>query len=407
MRASLRKHNFTAISNNIPMHSRHDMDVETLIAHYAEQPKNHGAVVHPIFQNSLFSFDTAQELMNALENEPVGPPHHYSRISNPTLDIIERKIAALEGAEACKVVGCGLAAIAASVTHFLKAGAHVIIPDTAYGPVRDLLSKFYDRFGVTMTLVSGTSVDEIRAAIRPETTLIYLESPSSALFRMQDIAEITAVAKAHGIATVIDNTYATPLLLNPIALGVDVVCHSCTKYIGGHSDVTAGAIVGSKALVHAITMREVNMFGNVLHPFSAWLLLRGLRTLPLRLSQHEKAANEIAAWVEKHPLVNQVHHISLDSYPQRELWQKYFRGSGGLFSFEPKFQTKAEVFQFCDALHYFQKGISWGGFESLVVPLHVHPQDYAEPRWVIRLFCGLENPSSLIADMDQAFATLG
>jgi cystathionine beta-lyase len=386
------------------MHADPELDVATLIAHFAESPKNNGAVVHPIFQNSLFTFDSAQELIHALEQNPLGPPHHYSRLSNPTLDIIEKKLAVMEGAESCKVVGCGMAAITSAVTHFLKSGAHVIVPDTAYGPVRKLLSSFYARFGVTVTYVSGTCTEEIIDAARPETTLIYLESPTSAIFRMQDIKAVTDFARSRSIATVIDNTYATPLLLNPIALGVDVVCHSCTKYIGGHSDVTAGAIIGSKELVTQIACGEVNMFGNVLHPFSAWLLLRGLRTLPLRLKQHEAAANEIARWLQTRAEVDRVHHIALDSYPQKDLYRLMFKGSGGLFSFEPKFQSREQVFAFCDALQMFQRGISWGGFESLVVPLQVSPSDYIAPRWVIRLFCGLESVEDMRRDLERAFA---
>jgi cystathionine beta-lyase len=385
----------------------HDMDVATILAHLGEQPKNQGAVVPPIFQNSLFTFESTDDLLHALEQKPLGPPHHYSRLSNPTLSVIEQKIAALEGAEACKVTGCGMAAITAAVTHFLKAGCHVVCPDTAYGPVRKLLSEFMARFNVSVTYVSGMSTDEVVAACRPETTLIYLESPTSALFRMQDLPAITAYARANGINTVIDNTYATPLLLNPIKLGVDVVCHSATKYMSGHSDLTAGAIVGSEKLIYDITMNEVNMMGNILHPFSAWLLLRGIRTLAARLPLHAKTADEISNWLEGHPSVAKVHHISLDSYPQRDLYQKMFKGSGGLFSFEPVDQSREGVLAFCDALQVFQRGISWGGFESLVVPLKTSPADYETPRWVIRLFCGLEGVNELKADISQAFERAG
>jgi cystathionine gamma-lyase len=220
---------------------------------------------------------------------------------------------------------------------------------------------------------------------------------------MQDLPAITAFARANGINTVIDNTYATPLLLNPISLGVDVVCHSATKYMSGHSDITAGAIVGSQKMIYDITMAEVNMMGNILHPFSAWLLLRGIRTLAARLPLHGKTADDVANWLEGHPAVAQVHHISLDSYPQRDLYQKMFKGSGGLFSFEPKDQSRESVLAFCDALKIFQRGISWGGFESLVVPLLTSPADYEKPRWVVRLFCGLEGVNDLKADISQAF----
>lgn len=382
----------------------HDLGTYTQLTHLGEEQSIMGAVVQPIFQNSLFTFETAAELLHALEAAPVGPPHHYSRISNPTVDLAEKKIAFLEGTEACKLTGCGMGAITSAVLHFLKSGCHVVISDTAYPPVRSLLSGFMARFQVSVTMVSGTCVGEIEAAIRPETTLIYLETPTSGLFRLMDIPAITKIARERGIATVIDNTYNTPLHFNPAAHGVDVVCHSATKYMGGHSDITAGAICGTREVINAITMAEVNLLGNALHPFSAWLLTRGLRTLPLRLKRHEATANEVAAWLETQPNVERVHHVSLPSFPQRDLYLQQFRGSGGLFSFEPKHQSREKVLEFCDALQLFGRGISWGGHESLVVPLLCQPADYAEPTWVIRLFTGLEDPVDLIRDISAALA---
>jgi len=383
-----------------------DYGLETLLAHLGEEERPHGAVVPPIFQNSLFTFASSEELIQALERHPIGPPHHYSRISNPSVTLAEQKIAALEGAEACKAVGCGMAAITAAVAHFAKSGSHAVVPDTAYGPVRMLLERYLDRFGVSVSYVSGLCTEEIFDAIRPETTMVYLESPSSILFRMQDIRAVTAECKRRGIRTVIDNTYNTPLHLKPHELGVDIVCHSATKYLGGHSDITAGAITGSKELIDAITMREVNLMGNVLHPFPAWLLVRGMRTLPLRVKAHEAAANRVAAWLEERPEVARVHHISLPSYPQRDLYLRDFKGSGGLFSFEPRVQDREKVLEFCDRLKLFGRGISWGGFESLVVPLRAQPADYREMKWVVRLFIGLETTDDLIADLERAMPAL-
>jgi cystathionine beta-lyase/cystathionine gamma-synthase len=380
--------------------------VATRLAHFGEDVKVAGAVVHPIFQNSLFVFDRTQDLLNALEVDPFGPPHHYSRISNPTVDLLERKLADLEGTEAAKVVGCGMAAITAAIMSCLSSGGHVVCPDTAYGPVRNLLNTYLDRFDISVTYVSGRDTDEIIAATRSNTQLIYLESPSSALFRMQDIPAITAFAKSRGIRTVIDNTYASPLLMNPHALGVDLVCHSATKYIGGHSDVTAGVICGTEQDIRRIGLRDTNFMGNILHPFPAWLLMRGLRTLGVRLPVHTHNAQVLAEFLEAQPDVDVVHHLGLASYPQRDLVTKLMRGTGGLFSFEPKNQTKDAVLAFCDGLKLFQRGISWGGFESLVVPIRVTPADYPEPKWVIRLFCGLEDAEDLRRDVEQALPAL-
>ncbi|RYG44570.1 PLP-dependent transferase [bacterium] len=383
-----------------------DAGLGTRLAHLGEESRPFGAVVPPIYQNSLFTFDTVAELMDAMIHQPNGPAHHYSRISNPTLEVAEVKIADLEGAEACKVVGCGMAAIANAILSVVQGGSHVIIPDTAYYPARVFIERYLGRFGVTHTMVSGTSTEEIFDAIRPETSLIYLESPTSALFRMQDIPAITKVAREKGIATIIDNTYATPLFMQPLSMGVDIVCHSATKYMGGHSDVTAGAICASRERIERMIRDEFMLLGNILHPFPAWLLTRGLRTLELRLKRHEATGNEVATWLEARSEVNVVHHVSLDSYPQRELYRSLMKGSGGLFSFEPKEQSKEKVYAFCDALKIFQRGISWGGHESLVVPLYAHPADYPEGRWVVRLYCGIEEPKDLLADLKNAFAAL-
>ncbi len=391
-------------------HNTCEMDLDgkfglgTLLQHYGEEEKVLGAVVAPIFQNSLFLFDEVEDLTEAIVKHPAGPPYHYSRIGNPTVEIAEKKIAMLEGTEACKVTGCGMGAISNAVMSCLKAGSHVVTLDTVYGPVKHLLSVYMARFGVEVTYVTGLCTDEFISAIRPETSLIYLESPSSILFRIQDVAAIAKVARERGITTVIDNTYNTPLHFQPHALGIDLVCHSATKYLGGHSDVTAGAICGTREMMDKITRNEINFLGNILAPFPAWLLTRGIRTLALRLKQHEQTANTVAAWLEAHPAVARVHHLGLPSYPQRELYKKMFTGSGGLFSFEPKVQDEAKLREVCNRLRIFGRGISWGGFESLVVLLKTAPIDYDKPKFVIRLFTGLEDPQDLIADLEQALS---
>lgn len=383
-----------------------DYGVNTMLAHLGEGENPQGAVVPPLFQNSLFVFPRMDELMDAMLNHPGGPVHHYSRVSNPTMEQAEQKLARLEGAEAAKVMGCGMAAISAALMSTLEQGAHVVTIDTAYQPVRILLQRYMARFGVTTTLVSGYGHEELLDAIRPETKCVYLESPSSILFRMQDLEPITRHCQAKGITTVIDNTYNTPIHLQPHRWGVDIVCHSATKYLGGHSDITAGVITSTHATIDRIVRNEINLFGAALHPFSAWLLNRGMRTLTLRLKRHEATANTVAAWLEIQPQVDRVHHVGLDSHPQRDLIGKYLSGTGGLFSFEPKTQDKEKVYAFCNTLKLFQKGISWGGHESLCVALHSHPADYTEPRWTVRLYTGLEDPKDLIGDLKAALPLL-
>lgn len=384
-----------------------DYGLNTMLAHFGEDEKIKGAVVPPLFQNSLFVFETQQELMDAMLNKPGGPPYHYSRLGNPTVDLAQRKIAALEGAEACLLLATGMGAISVVLMSTLKTGSHAVVVDTCYGPVKSILNDYFKDYGVTATFVEGSCPEDIIDAIRPETTLVYLESPSSMFFRLQDLEAITKVCRERGITTAIDNTYSTPLYQKPIAMGVDIVIHSGTKYFGGHSDITAGVVCSTRERIDTMIKRELAFLGSILAPFPAWLLTRGLRTLNLRLRQHEINANIVASWLDDQPTVDRVHHLGLPSYPQRDLFLKQMKGSTGLFSFEPKVQDDEKIRVFVESLNIFQLGISWGGFESLVVPLKLQPAHYTEPRWVIRLFVGLEDPEDLIADLTQAMAKAG
>jgi len=377
--------------------------LNTILQHFGEEEKLMGAVTPPIFQNSLFVFDTMDDLLDAMTKQPAGPDHHYSRLSNPSVDLVEKKIAKLEGTDACKLTGCGMAALSIAVMSCVKQGSHVVAVDTGYGPLRTFISSYLAKFGVTHTFVSGCEVEEVVAAIRPETTAIYLESPSSLVFQLQDMPEIAKIAKQRGITTICDNTYCTPLHMRPHAMGIDIVCHSATKYLGGHSDITAGAVCASQERIDKIVREEIDLLGSILHPFQAWLLNRSLRTLELRLKRHEQTANTVAAWLEARDEVSHVNHISLQSFKQRELYLKTMTGSGGLFSFETKEQDPEKVKGFVDELKLFQRGVSWGGFESLALALPVHPMGYDKKRWIVRLFCGLEEPGDLIQDLEHAF----
>lgn len=385
----------------------HDFGVETLIAHVGEERKLEGAVVPPIFQTSTFVFDDYATWMDCMETRPLGPPSHYSRLSNPTLTTVESKLAAMEGTEAAKVIGTGMGASFMAIMANVQQGAHVVTLDTCYGPVRRLLEEWLPKFGVSHTLVEGCSAEEWIDSIRPETTLIYLESPSSAFFRLQDIETITRESRRRGIVTAIDNTYCTPMNSNPASMGVDVVIHSATKYLGGHSDLTAGVLCGSETFIQGLARAELDFFGSILAPFPAWLLMRGLRTLPIRMRHFAEVGNAVASWVEQRPEVEVVHHVGLESFPQRALFQRQMRAASSLFSFEPKRQELDRIVRFVEALQIFQLGVSWGGHDSLVVALRGQPLGYPEPRHCIRLYCGLEDPRDLIADLEQAFEVSG
>lgn len=374
---------------------------DTLLQHLGEDDKVLGSVVPPIFQVSTFVFPD-QASFSAAGADPLNNCSLYSRVGNPSLHVAEQKIAMLEGAERCKLIGSGMGAITAAVMSTVEAGSHVVAIDGCYGPVKDLVTDYLARFGVTHTFVDGTCADEVIDAIRPETTLVYLESPCSLIFRLQDLRRIGTACREKGVTTIIDNTYSTPLYQNPIEMGIDIVVHSASKYIGGHSDVIAGAICSSEKIMDRILKKEIALLGSILAPFPAWLITRGLRSLKLRLKAHEAAGNEVAGWLEEQHWVDRVHHVGLRSFPQRDLFVRQMRGTGGLISFEPKNQSPEAADRFVDNLKLYQLGVSWGGYESLVVQSVVHPLGSKEARKVIRLFCGLEDPEDLMTDLTQA-----
>ena len=362
-----------------------------------------GAIVPPIFQNSLFLKPTPYNGIPE-DNEFV-----YTRVNNPTIDIAERKIAALECAEAAACFSSGMGAISAAIMHFVKKDCHIIAPHTIYGPTRTFITKYLaEKFGVTHTFVHGSDLEEIKAAICPETTLIYLESPSSLVLYMQDIEEIAKIAKEHGIGTSIDNTYATPLHQNPYTYGIDLVCHTASKYMGGHSDIVAGVVAGSKEMIEQIAHEERELLGSCMDPHQAWLLIRGLRTMPVRVKAHGESGLKVAKWLEQQPCVKQVFYPGLDSHPQKELVDKYLKGGlNGLIGFVYD-GTAEQAREFMYSLKMFQYGVSWGGFESLVAPGSVGLTDeeaaaIGMPANVIRIHVGLEDVDTLIADLAQAF----
>ncbi len=358
--------------------------VQTTVAHHFDDPSRfYGAVVPPIFQNSTFVYETVADRQEGR--------YHYARdarASNPTVEIVEAKMAALEGGEAARCFGSGMGAITAAVVSQLKAGDHVVAVATCYPVTKILLGQMLSRFGVTYTYVEGEDLAEIEAAIQPNTRLIYLESPSSAFFKLQDLPAVAAMARARGIKTLVDNSWATPVFQQPITMGIDLVVHSATKYLGGHSDVVAGVLVGSKADIQKVAEVEFVCMGAVLAPMEAWLLLRGLRTLGVRMRAHQESALQVAAFLEAHPKVDRVHYPGLPSHPQHELARRQMSGFSGLMSLELKNPDR-----FIDALKLFGLGVSWGGFESLVS---------TPAPGVVRLAIGLEDLPDLLADISQA-----
>jgi cystathionine beta-lyase/cystathionine gamma-synthase len=378
----------------------------TDLTHFGEDSKDLGAVIAPIYQNTTFVFDTMEELHEALFHNPGGPPYHYSRVGNPSTDLLERKLAHFEGGEACKVFAAGMTAVTFAIMSCVKQGDHIVTVDGIYGPAKAFLTEFLKKFGVECTLVDGRDTQAVINACRPNTTLIYLESPTSNTFRLQDIPTICAFAQQKRIRTIVDSTYNTPIHMKPLEQGADIVIQSLSKYYGGHANAMGGAIIGSKAFIHGLTNDEIPMMGGLLPPFQAWLFTQGSRTLKLRLKQHEATGNQVAQWLEEQPEVKIVHHIGLDSFAQRDVFLKTMKGSSGIFSFEPKTRDRSKVMAFCNRLQLFGRGIGWGAFESLVVAYELQPCDYIDFVWFVRMYCGLEDPGDLIADLSQAIVEL-
>jgi cystathionine beta-lyase len=375
-----------------------------ILHHLNEDDTPFGAVSPPIYQSSIFSFKSFADFHEALTDEL----NHtlYTRGNNPTVVLAEQKLAALEGAEKAKLVSAGVAAISHAIMAFVKSGDHVVCVHDCYGWTAELLTRYLPRFGVKHTFVDGNDTAAVFEAVKPETRVIYLESPTSLTFKIQDVEAIAAEAKKRGIKTVIDNTWATPVFCNPIKLGVDIVVHSGSKYFGGSSDIIAGLVAGSKEDIDLIQKREFMQLGTVPDPFTAWLMLRGLRTLHIRMKAHYENALSVAQYLESHPRIEAVFYPMLPSHPQNERAKKLFRGGSGLFSFRLATKRFADVVRFTDALRLFKRAISWGGYESLVFPNAVKYREDdsipAERLSLVRLHIGLEESEELIQDLDNA-----
>lgn len=375
-----------------------------ILNNLGEEDNPFGAVSPPIYQSSIFSFKSFAEFRNAINDEV----NHslYTRGNNPTVMLAEQKLSALEGAERAKLLTSGSSAISHAIMAFVKSGDHVVCVRDCYTWCAVLLKTYLPRFGVTHTFVDGCDPGEVIEAIKPETKVIFLESPTSLTFKLQDIEAITAEAKKRGIKTVMDNTWATPIFCNPIQFGIDLVIHSASKYLGGSSDIVAGVITGSKKDIDLIQKQEFLQLGTVPDPFMAWLLVRGLRTLHVRLKTHYENALQVAAFLEKHPAVETVIYPMLPSHPQHELAKKLFRGGSGLLAFRLKTKKLSEVIRFTDRLKLFRRAVSWGGYESLVFPNAVkyYEGDDIPPERLalIRLHIGLEQSECLIEDLENA-----
>ena len=386
------------------------MDISQIINELGEERENYfNAVAPPIMQTSNFAFKKVADLSKAFEDE-MGS-YLYSRGLNPTVDILRKKLAALDGAEDCLVFNNGAAAIFACIFANVKSGDHIVSVKAPYTWVQRMLDVILPRFGVTATYIDGTSIENWKEATLPNTTFYYLESPNSWDFALQPIKEIANFAKSKGIITLIDNSYCTPLYQKPIEMGIDLAMQTATKYIGGHSDTLGGVLSGNHAMMKKIFDSEYLNIGSGIQPFNAWLLIRGLRTLPARIERITKSTAEVVAYMKQHPKVESILFPFDESFSQYQLAKEQMKGACGLFTIVLKTDTMDSIVRFCESLKHIMMAVSWGGHESLVIPkcAGLKAGDFdpnnKEHRYV-RMYVGLEEPQYLIKDLEQALAAI-
>jgi cystathionine beta-lyase len=385
------------------------MQPSTQLIHFGDHREDFtGAINPPVFHASLFGYKTYQEFLVAQQD-----PNHqplYSRHYSPTVAALEEKFAALEHAEAAIAFSSGMGAITAPLLALLNQGDHLLVIDSVYGPTREFCLHTLARMGIHAEFFSAAEAADLSLRLRQNTRLIYLESPGSLTFDIQDLHAVAQLARSRGLITIADNSWATPLYQNPIDLGIDVVVHSGSKYIAGHSDITLGLLACSAALFETIKATAV-LLGANLSPADAYLALRGLRTLVVRMSQHQVSALTIARWLQTRPEVCEVLHPGLPDFPDHALAMQQMRGTSSLFTFRLQPGTERARRAFVDTLGLFLIGVSWGGYESLMLPLttsHRH-----EPEWrarrrldddTFRTSIGLEDTADLIADLEKGLA---
>ena len=386
------------------------MDLSYILNELGEERENYfNAVSPPIIQSSNFKFNTVADFRTALADEYQG--NVYARGFNPTVDILRKKLAALDGAEDALVFSSGISAITVPVLALLKSGDEVVCVENPYSWTIKLFNDLLPKFGVKTTFVNGSDTSAIEAAINTQTKLIYLESPNTFTFEVQNLAAIATIARAKDIITMIDNSYCSPLYQQPIAYGIDLVAQSATKYLAGHSDVVAGVVTGKKELLKQIFNNEYMNIGTALAPQNAWLLLRGLRTLPIRLDKISQTADQVIDYLENHQKVAQVLHPFSKNNKDLALAKQQMKKCGGLFSVILKDAELQKIEAFCNSLKHIIMAVSWGGYESLVFPaaagISKADFDSKNNRHVlIRIYIGLEEADYLIADLEQALSKI-
>ena len=396
------------------MTSQKNLGKATQAIHAGEMPgastteKSGTPLLPPIYQNSTFRFTTAAECAEAFRDEESG--YVYTRWGNPTQEILEKKLAVLEDGEAALATASGMGAVSTALLTALAEGGHVVAMENLYSATFQILNEDLRAFGIETTFVDATDPAQIERAIRTDTKVLYLESPTNPLLKLVDLPKCAEIAKAHGIISIIDNTFSTPCGQQPILLGIDVVVHSMTKYLSGNGAVIAGMIVGEKAFITRAKKGALRNFGAVISPFNAWLTLQGLATLPLRFTRHCENAGRVAAFLEAHPAVAWVRYPGLISHPQHELAKRQMDAFGGMITLELKGGRDAGE-NLVDRLQLCSLAVSLGDVRTLIChpasTTHSHVPTEIRHRTgitdgLVRISVGLEDVEDILADLEQA-----
>jgi cystathionine beta-lyase/cystathionine gamma-synthase len=365
------------------------------------------SVAPPIMQTSNFSFNSVEALRNAFQDE--ASTYLYSRATNPTLKILEQKMAALDGAEASLIFNSGAGTVFTAVLANVKSGDHIISVEKPYTWAQKMFDHVLPRFNITTTYVDGKDIKNFENAIQNNTQLIYLETPNSWGFELQDLGAVAKLAGSKNILTICDNSYCTPLYQRPLEYGIDLTLQSATKYINGHSDVVAGVLCGTRKMIDKIFKSEYMNLGIGTTPFNAWLMIRGLRTLPVRLERSSNSAIKVVDFLKRRPEIEKIIFPFDEDFPQYMLAKKQMSGAGGLFSLILKAGSAGEVERFCNSLRRILMAVSWGGHESLIIPgiASIKKEDFDVNNQIhrrIRLYVGLEDPDYIIEDLERGFA---
>ena len=384
---------------------------DTLVIHEGyDNEAHHGSLVTPLYQTSTFSFESAKQGERRFSGEEEGPI--YSRLGNPTVHVLEERINMLENGQGALAYGSGMAAVSSILVHLTKAGNHILCTRGIYGCTFGLLSMMEEKYNITHDLIRMGTEEDIEKAITPETVCIYVETPINPTMELVDLHAVVNVAKRHGLRVVVDNTFSSPYLQNPLTMGVDFVLHSATKYINGHGDVIAGLLVGNdKEEMDQIRMSVQKDFGGIISPFDAWLLIRGLKTLHVRMERHTSNAEKLLVYLKDHSLVEKVFYPFDKDNPQYEIAKRQMSAGGGLISFTIKGGQEGAQ-HFMDSLSLIKIAVSLGDAETLIqhpatMTHSVVPEENRLAMGItnslLRLSVGLENADDLLADLAGAF----